>query len=236
MKEEIDSAIDFLLGILKKRNLTSDELDNFEISLANILVSHYQDHWFPDKPYKGSAYRCMRIVNKQMDPLLARAGAQSGISESQLLRTLPPEFTMWVDPDEVSYRIGEDGSVGVIFDRQNGNHVSTGDVDIPSGSSTNSSPQSSRTPSPVVYNQPPPQQYMYGRQHQHHQDPRQSVDFFPGFHQSQYSPYRLQQRQHQSRSVESTCRDSYRASPVARGASQADVPTSWEYLAPYVTS
>jgi len=49
-----------------------------------------------------------------MDPLLARAGAESGFSESDLLRLFPSELTMWVDPDEVSYRIGEDGSVGVI--------------------------------------------------------------------------------------------------------------------------
>ena len=32
-----------------------------------------------------------------------------------MLTYLPSELTVWVDPDEVSYRIGEDGSIGVLF-------------------------------------------------------------------------------------------------------------------------
>ena len=50
-----------------------------------------------------------------MDPLLNKAGAASGVSENELLSFLPSELTVWVDPAEVSYRIGEDGSIGVLF-------------------------------------------------------------------------------------------------------------------------
>ncbi|MRA76107.1 hypothetical protein GH890_32280, partial [Bacillus thuringiensis] len=64
---------------------------------------------------KGSGYRCIRIVNNKMDPLLDKAGAASGVSENELLTFLPSELTVWVDPSEVSYRIGEDGSIGVLF-------------------------------------------------------------------------------------------------------------------------
>lgn len=49
-----------------------------------------------------------------MDPLLARAGAEAGFSETDMLSLLPSELTLWVDPLEVSYRIGEDGSVGIV--------------------------------------------------------------------------------------------------------------------------
>lgn len=48
-----------------------------------------------------------------MDPLIAQAGAAVGLDLSSLRRLLPTELTMWIDPREVSYRIGENGSICV---------------------------------------------------------------------------------------------------------------------------
>lgn len=112
------SATDFLTRLVSAGRFDSTTVDSFREELDNVLYSHYQDHWFPEKPFKGSAYRCMRIVNRKMDPLIAKAGAQCGITENDLLRVLPSELTMWIDPAEVSYRIGEDGSIGVLFDTE----------------------------------------------------------------------------------------------------------------------
>jgi len=50
-----------------------------------------------------------------MDPLISKAGKDCGLSEETLFKIFPNEFTLWVDPDEVSYRIGEDGSIGVLL-------------------------------------------------------------------------------------------------------------------------
>jgi protein Tob/BTG len=50
-----------------------------------------------------------------MDPLIASAGREAGISERELLAKLPADLTLWIDPDEVCVRFGEDGSVGVIY-------------------------------------------------------------------------------------------------------------------------
>ncbi|KAK2158037.1 hypothetical protein LSH36_178g02051 [Paralvinella palmiformis] len=118
MKKEVQSAVEFLAKLLRKRNVNADKVDSFVVCFEGVLCSHYQDHWFPEKPFKGSGYRCMRIVNRKMDPLIARAGAAAGLSEVDLLSTLPTELTLWVDPEEVSYRIGEEGSIGVLFDSQ----------------------------------------------------------------------------------------------------------------------
>ncbi|GCB68278.1 hypothetical protein scyTo_0000852 [Scyliorhinus torazame] len=79
------------------------------------LSEHYRHHWFPDKPCKGSGYRCIRI-NHKMDPLIGKAANRIGLSSQQLYRLLPSELTLWVDPYEVSYRIGEDGSICVLYE------------------------------------------------------------------------------------------------------------------------
>jgi len=80
-------------------------------------TEQYKHHWFPDRPCKGSGYRCIRI-NHKMDPLVWQAGQRIGLTIQQLYLLLPSELTLWVDPFEVSYRIGEDGSICVLYESQ----------------------------------------------------------------------------------------------------------------------
>lgn len=116
MRREVDSAAKFVSGLIRNRNgVSSTQLEKFHQSFYMLLCTHYQDHWFPEKPFKGSGFRCIRI-NHNMDPIIARAGHNCGLSESELLKYLPKEMTIWVDPKEVSYRFGEDGSIGIIYD------------------------------------------------------------------------------------------------------------------------
>lgn len=51
-----------------------------------------------------------------MDPLVWQAGQRIGLTIQQLYVLLPSELTLWVDPFEVSYRIGEDGSICVLYE------------------------------------------------------------------------------------------------------------------------
>lgn len=116
MKYEIDSAASFISRLLESRKvLTAQELDRFVDCLRQVLMSRYCDHWFPDKPCKGSAFRCIRIVKRRMDPVLAMAASIAGINENSLLAVLPSELTLWVDPNDVCYRFGEDGSIGSLL-------------------------------------------------------------------------------------------------------------------------
>lgn len=55
-----------------------------------------------------------------MDPLVGQAGQRIGLTIQQLYLLLPSELTLWVDPFEVSYRIGEDGSICVLYESQPG--------------------------------------------------------------------------------------------------------------------
>ncbi|KAF7198900.1 protein BTG1 [Nothobranchius furzeri] len=118
MKPEISAAVGFLSRFLRvKGHINDRQVQTFNQSLQDILSEHYKHHWFPDRPCKGSGYRCIRI-NHKMDPLVWQAGQRIGLTIQQLYLLLPTELTLWVDPFEVSYRIGEDGSICVLYESQ----------------------------------------------------------------------------------------------------------------------
>ncbi|KAG9280684.1 protein BTG1 [Astyanax mexicanus] len=130
MKPEITAAVGFLSRFIRVKGHVNDrQLQTFSQTLQDILAEQYKHHWFPDRPCKGSGYRCIRI-NHKMDPLVGQAGQRIGLSIQQLYLLLPSELTLWVDPFEVSYRIGEDGSICVLYESQpsaiTNNSASTG--------------------------------------------------------------------------------------------------------------
>ncbi|NXY51739.1 BTG2 protein, partial [Ceuthmochares aereus] len=116
MVPEIAAAVGFVSSLLRTRGCVSEQqLEVFSEALRDTLEEHYKHHWFPENPFRGSGYRCIRI-NHQMDPIISKAAKQIGLSSSQLYQLLPSELTLWVDPYEVSYRIGEDGSICVLYE------------------------------------------------------------------------------------------------------------------------
>ncbi|XP_028854570.1 protein BTG1 [Denticeps clupeoides] len=116
MKTEVAAAANFITRLLRSTGILSEgQLHDFSDSLQEAFREHYQQHWFPHTPGKGSGYRCIRI-NHKMDPLISKAACTIGLSHQQLFSLLPSELTMWVDPYEVSYRIGEDGSICVLYE------------------------------------------------------------------------------------------------------------------------
>lgn len=121
MREEVNAAVVFLAKFMQSK-LSRSCLEQFQHKLKELLQNHYQDHWFPELPHKGSGYRCIRINGQVMDPIVNIAARESGIANFCSLRLFPDELTMWIDPRDVSYRIGENGSIGqveVISDEQN---------------------------------------------------------------------------------------------------------------------
>ncbi|XP_054717772.1 protein BTG2-like [Uloborus diversus] len=123
MRVEIKSAANFLTNLLRVKkgdtvqNMNIHQLEQFCSKLEDMLCHHYQQHWFPEKPFKGSGYRCIRI-NHKMDPIISKAGLECGFDEEKLRQLFPDELTLWIDPKEVSYRIGENGSICVLFDER----------------------------------------------------------------------------------------------------------------------
>jgi protein Tob/BTG len=77
--------------------------------MLEYLRIKFQDHWYPDRPAKGSAYRSIRISKEKVDKILVNAAIDIGLDLQEILDTLPNDLTIWIDPGEVSYRIGEKG-------------------------------------------------------------------------------------------------------------------------------
>uniref|UniRef100_A0A8C7MSM1 Anti-proliferative protein domain-containing protein n=1 Tax=Oncorhynchus kisutch TaxID=8019 RepID=A0A8C7MSM1_ONCKI len=80
----------------------SDQLKEFTHSLEEALGEHNQLHWFPQAPCKGSGFVFIYI-------LFTQESSPGGSAKHK-------QLTMWVDPFEVSFRIGEDGSICVLYE------------------------------------------------------------------------------------------------------------------------
>lgn len=104
MKEEIGAAVDFLTCLVgKNSDITAEQVQVFQHSLGSILMEKFEGHWFPDQPYKGQAYRCIRVNSSvPWDSVLEQAAKMCGLRYENL--KLPLELTIWVDPQEVCCR------------------------------------------------------------------------------------------------------------------------------------
>ena len=156
MRVEVTSAANFLVRLLrlnKESAVVSDQqLDVFRSALIETLRIRYHEHWFPEKPCKGSGYRCIRI-NGKMDPVLAQAGGLVGLPGHFLHSLFPSELTMWIDPREVSYRIGENGSICVLYDEREAEEMRQ--QQNSHNNTAKSSPSTSSSPSPSLSDSAP---------------------------------------------------------------------------------
>lgn len=113
MHTEVQVALKFVISFLYNK-LPRRRVNLFGEELENALKVKFQGHWYPDKPFKGSAYRCLKITDPA-DPVLNRAAAESGNPLSDIIENLPADLAVWIDPGEVSYRMGEKGSVKILY-------------------------------------------------------------------------------------------------------------------------
>ncbi|XP_034939246.1 protein BTG1-like [Chelonus insularis] len=107
MRNEITAAVLFLVQLIEKNEKFSpDQLDCFRRRLIELLTERFKNHWFPDKPFKGQGYRCIRVNgHSRKDETLESAANAAGVKYEDL--SLPVELTLWVDPHEVCCRFGE---------------------------------------------------------------------------------------------------------------------------------
>lgn len=113
MHIEVQVALNFVISYLYNK-LPRRRVNIFGEELEKALKDKFQGHWYPDKPFKGSAFRCLK-TGDPIDTVLERAARESGVPIHDILENLPQELAVWVDPGEVSYRIGEKGAVKILF-------------------------------------------------------------------------------------------------------------------------
>ena len=117
---EIESATNFLVHLIRlgKPTISEYQLCKFKNALNELLCSKYYTYWWPEKPLKGSSYRCIHI-DKTVNPLILQAGQICGLSAQFLYNTFPEQLTIWIDPHEVSYRINH-SSICVLYEYKEG--------------------------------------------------------------------------------------------------------------------
>ncbi|XP_070136511.1 protein Tob1-like isoform X3 [Drosophila bipectinata] len=127
MHIEIQIALNFVISYLYNK-LPRRRVNIFGEELEKALGEKFLGHWYPEKPFKGSAYRCLK-TGDPIDSVLERAARESGVPICDVLENLPSELSVWVDPGEVSFRIGEKGAVKIIYSENNENHEESHSTD-----------------------------------------------------------------------------------------------------------
>lgn len=113
MELEIQVAVNFFIGYLVNK-LPRRRVQLFNEEVVKKLTKKFEGHWYPEKPCKGSGYRCL-LITDSLDPVLSSAAEASGLSAKDVKANLPEKLCLWIDPHEVSFRIGEQGSVKTIY-------------------------------------------------------------------------------------------------------------------------
>lgn len=102
MHVEIQVALNFFISFLYNK-LPRRRVNQFGEELEKALKLKFQGHWYPEKPFKGSAFRCLKTA-MPLDPVFEIAAQESGMALADIQENLPEELSIWIDPGEVSYR------------------------------------------------------------------------------------------------------------------------------------
>lgn len=128
MHVEVSVALNFVISYLYNK-LPRRRVDMFAAELENGLKKKFEGHWYPDKPNKGSGFRCVRMNGEKVDPVIINAAFNLGLDLDEVKSYLPEELTLWIDPTEVSYRIGEKGPVRILYSERKDEDSSTETAD-----------------------------------------------------------------------------------------------------------
>jgi protein Tob/BTG len=113
---EIQVAVKFIVSCMYGK-LPRRRADLFAEELSSAIQTKFQGHWYAEQPTKGSAYRCLHFTSKEVDPVFNKASESAGIPFAEITTYIPSELSVWVDPGEVSYQIGEKGTQSVLYRR-----------------------------------------------------------------------------------------------------------------------
>ncbi|ESO89150.1 hypothetical protein LOTGIDRAFT_106137 [Lottia gigantea] len=114
MHVEVSVALNFVISYLYSK-LPRRRVDMLADELERGLKKKFEGHWYPDMPCKGSGYRCVKVNGEKVDPVILMAAYNVGLDADEIKNALPAELTVWIDPSEVSYRIGEKGVIKILY-------------------------------------------------------------------------------------------------------------------------
>ena len=119
MRPELQSVGNFLaylIGTSPTRRVKMAKLKNFTNNVVEVLQKQYRYNWFIHAPYKGSNNRAIKIHPRATNSSINRAACMTGIKEWKIYSSMPPNICIWIDPLQVTYRIGEDGHTRLLYE------------------------------------------------------------------------------------------------------------------------
>ncbi|CAF0748642.1 unnamed protein product [Didymodactylos carnosus] len=135
MKQEINAALDLIVSYVQRFGKVKEtNLNEFRTNLEKSLLEKYEGHWYIEKPMRGQAYRSLVFTKKnECDPIVTQACEKAAFNS--ILLGIQHDITIWVDPKEVTIRLGnhpylKDGQQMLVarFDNE-GNELVRNDLD-----------------------------------------------------------------------------------------------------------
>ena len=83
-------------------------------TLGDKLKVLFENHWHPENPEMGSAYRSLKFGDS-LDPVVRHCAKKSGIPADEMLTYLPADLHLWIDPNCVTFRAGERSALQCLF-------------------------------------------------------------------------------------------------------------------------
>ncbi|ORX47334.1 hypothetical protein BCR36DRAFT_96422 [Piromyces finnis] len=111
---EIKTACQFLTNYITPPQVSEGQSKLFGLILSTLLHAKYASHWDLKNPSKGNAYRAITIFNERLDSTIISAAQAANIPN--IGKYLPNELCLWIDPNSVSYKIGDYGNVITLYE------------------------------------------------------------------------------------------------------------------------
>jgi len=141
---EIQKACQFLTNYITPQ-VSESQAKLFGLILSTLLHAKYACHWDLKNPSKGNAFRAITIFNERLDSTIVSAAHAASITN--IGKYLPNELCLWIDPYNVSYKIGDYGNIITLYESPESKIYSpkTANSTMMSNNASNSSTKSSKS-------------------------------------------------------------------------------------------
>ena len=115
LQQELEAAAKYWVSQLRASDLKDDQGDRFRENIKTTFREKFKDHWYPNQPERGQAYRSISIDRGVADPLLDEAARAADINDFRRRLPADMDMIMWVDPGNVSVRYNNSNRTHVLF-------------------------------------------------------------------------------------------------------------------------
>jgi hypothetical protein len=108
-------AADFLLRYISFQK--DQDCQVFRDALLNVWQTQFLNYWFPETPIRANALRAIDFIDGRIHPSLLKAVELCGIEMPEF--KIPADLVIWIDPNCVAYRVGDNGYMTTLYDTEN---------------------------------------------------------------------------------------------------------------------